>query len=78
MLIKKIDRFTPVSASSLCKSLAWIAADKEVCMREVIEVRDIAAFNLCAGNVVSVGQACRLPNIVGPNYVEARLREGEV
>ncbi|MGB8542427.1 MAG: hypothetical protein WCD49_12395 [Candidatus Acidiferrales bacterium] len=77
-LIKEINCVVPVPLPTLAIALARITASQKICLREFVEACDVALFNSRITEIVLIGFASRLPNVIGPNYPVSRALQSQI
>jgi hypothetical protein len=75
LAVKKINRLVGVASTALAVALAWIATRKKVRRREPREIANVAFMHVWVRNIVAVRLAGNVPDIIGPDHIEARPLE---
>lgn len=76
-MVKIVDPVSGISATALSESLTRVAANKKFSRRKPIEVRYVAALDNLT-NVIAIGVARYLGDIVSPHNIIAQTFQGEV
>lgn len=77
-LIEEVDWLVGVSAPALAISLTGVAPYQQVSFGELVVLPDVAFNDLGVSYVVAVSLTGKIPNVVGPDNLEARPLQGEV